>query len=248
MTRRTLIAANWKMHGLRGDLGFIGELDARLGAARPDAGILICPPATLLAEAASACAAHGFLAGGQDCAVADSGAFTGDLSAGMLRDAGASHVIVGHSERRAGHGETSVLVKAKAEAALRAGLTPVLCIGETLAERDAGRAEAVTGEQLAASWPARGVAKDIVVAYEPVWAIGTGRTASLADIAAMHAFIRAAAPGGGGAALRILYGGSVKPDNAAGILALDDVDGALVGGASLQAASFAAVISAAQSR
>jgi len=237
---KPLIAGNWKMNGLGASAEDVEALIADFDGSAPEAcDVVICPPATLIAGFCSSYSDEGIEFGGQDCHPAPSGAHTGDVSAEMLADAGAAYVIVGHSERRADHGETDALVKAKAEAALRAGVTPIICVGETKAERDAGRAEAVVARQLDGSLPA--TRDPIVVAYEPVWAIGTGATPTVADIAAMHGAIRARV----GAAVRILYGGSVKPDNAAGILAARDVDGALVGGASLQAADFAAIIRAA---
>lgn len=241
MSRRILIAGNWKMHGLRSDLEFFDNLAPI--AAQSGADVLICPPASLLASAATRCTDTAILVGGQDCHTAQSGAHTGDISAAMLRDAGASHVILGHSERREGYGEASILVCAKAEAALAAGLTPIICVGETLAEREAGRAHEVVGTQLQASLP-RGVGAGVVIAYEPVWAIGTGRTAAPDDVARMHAFIRTqlSEP----ATTQILYGGSVKPGNATELLSLIDVDGALVGGASLEINSFSAIIAGAK--
>ena len=238
MPRMPLIAGNWKMHGLKDALGFFDELAAS-GAVSEGREILVCPPATLLAATVQAAHKHGFRIGGQDCHTESAGAHTGDISAEMLRDAGADYVIVGHSERRADHGEADDLVRAKAKAAGRAGLTPIICVGETVADREAGREEDVVGRQLAGSIPAGLAPTGYVIAYEPVWAIGTGRTASTGDIAAMHAFIRSSVPDG--EQVRILYGGSVKPENAQEILALHDVDGALVGGASLQAESFAAI-------
>ncbi len=237
MARRMLIAGNWKMNGLRQSLGFFNEI-RDISETRTDLDILIAPPATLILSAAEI--AGSVKIAGQDCHSGTSGAHTGDISAGMLKDAGASHVIVGHSERRTGHGEHNALIRTKAQAAGSAGLIPVICVGESEEERKAGKAEAVIGRQLDESLPDR---VGYVIAYEPVWAIGTGMTASLDDIAAMHAFIRRQAPGG--AALQILYGGSVKPRNASAILALEDVDSALVGGASLEAASFSAIIEAA---
>ena len=241
MPRRMMIAGNWKMHGLRSDLGFFDALGPIAAASGID--VLVCPPASLLAMMVERCAGTAILAGGQDCHAAKSGAHTGDISAGMLRDAGASHVILGHSERRHGHGETSAQVCAKADAALAAGLTPIICVGETLAQREAGQAHEIVGEQVRASLPAKADAP-IIIAYEPVWAIGTGLTAAPADVASMHAFIRTrlAQPD----ATRILYGGSVKPGNAAELMALVDVDGALVGGASLQIGPFSAIIQAAK--
>lgn len=236
-----LIAGNWKMNGLKAALGEIERLGALMGGRAPgDRDVLICPPATLIAAMAAPATALGVAVGGQDCHAKASGAHTGDISAEMLKDAGAAYVIVGHSERRADHGEASPLVRAKAEAARRAGLVPIVCVGETEGERRAGRAEEIVGGQLAASLPE--AAGALVVAYEPVWAIGTGLTPTNDDIAAMHAFIRRRVGGG----VRILYGGSVKPSNAEEILAIDNVNGALVGGASLKADDFYAIIRAAR--
>ena len=235
-----MIAGNWKMHGLRSDLGFFDTLAPVAASAGAD--VLICPPATLLVAMVERCAGTAILAGGQDCHAGQSGAHTGEISAAMLRDAGADYVILGHSERRSDHGEQSALVCAKAKAALSAGLIPIICVGETLAQRQAGRADEIVGEQLQASVPADAGARAIV-AYEPVWAIGTGLTAAAADVASMHAFIRAQLSDPAGT--RILYGGSVKPGNAAELLSLADVDGALVGGASLEAGAFSAIIAAA---
>ncbi len=237
---RPLIAGNWKMNGLSADAPEIEALISAFDGAMPEKiDVLICPPATLLGGLAAAYEDEGVQFGGQDCHSAPSGAHTGEVSAEMLADAGAAFVIVGHSERRSDNGETDAIVRAKAEAALRAGLAPIICVGETEAERDAGRAEAVVAGQLEGSLP-RTDGDEIVIAYEPVWAIGTGRTPTLDDIADMHAAIRKIV----GDRRRILYGGSVKPGNAAEILRLDDVDGALVGGASLKAADFAAIIRA----
>jgi triosephosphate isomerase len=231
-----LIAGNWKMHGMRAD---IAQLEALVAAHVPaSVQMLVCPPATLVSAFADRAAGTAVRIGAQDCHVARSGAHTGDLSADMLADAGATHVIVGHSERRADHGETDAIVKAKCEAAQRAHLTPILCIGETRAERDAGRTLDVVGRQLQAALPA---AAPLVIAYEPVWAIGTGRTPTSREIADVHAFIAGCVPPG----TPILYGGSVKPDNAADILAIGHVSGALVGGASLKAADFLAIARAA---
>jgi triosephosphate isomerase (TIM) len=241
---RTLIAGNWKMNGtLAGALRMAVAL--RGGASDLQCHLLLCPPVTLLQPLSLALAGSPVALGGQDCHTAASGAHTGDISAAMLHDAGATWVIVGHSERRAAHGETDVQVRAKAVAASAAGLAPIVCVGETESERLAGRECQIVGRQLAGSLP-DGFAG--VVAYEPVWAIGTGRTPTEADVAAMHAFIRAELAGRFGAhgtALRILYGGSVKPSNAVALLALPDVGGALVGGASLQAADFLAIAAAA---
>ena len=240
--RRALVAGNWKMNGLTED----GCALARAIAAAPagSAELLLCPPATLIAPVAAILAGSGVALGGQDCHTAEAGAHTGDVSAGMLADAGCSYVIVGHSERRTDRGEDDALVRLKAEAAHRAGLAAVVCVGETLAERDAGRAEAVVAEQMRCSLPEGADGSNTVVAYEPVWAIGTGRTPSVGDISAMHRTIRARL-GAGGGTMRLLYGGSVKPGNAAELLALPDVDGALVGGASLVAEDFLAIAAAA---
>lgn len=233
------------MNGVAADLAEVKALIA----AHPEPGceVLICPPATLIAQMNWAKGAHPLALGGQDCHVKAAGAHTGDISAPMLVDAGASHVIVGHSERRADHGETNSEVRAKALAAQAAGLVAVICLGETEAERDAGATLAVIGAQLGASVPESATGADTVIAYEPVWAIGTGRTPTPAQIAEVHGFLRAelvARFGPEGAAFRLLYGGSVKPSNAAEIFALPDVDGALVGGASLKAADFGAIIAA----
>ena len=243
--RRRLAAGNWKMNGLAASLT---ELTA-LTAAHPDPAcdMLLCLPATLIAQGAWAAKGSRLMLGGQDCHTAASGAHTGDISAAMLGDAGASHVLVGHSERRADHGEGDALIRAKAEAVQAAGLTAVVCIGETLAEREAGRTLDVCGTQAAGSVPDGATAANTVVAYEPVWAIGTGLTPTLAQIAEVHAFLRQALVtrfGTEGAGMRILYGGSVKPSNAAEIFAVPDVDGALVGGASLKAADFGAIVAA----
>lgn len=234
-----LIAGNWKMNGLSGALGEAEKLAGLAGGER-GAETLICPPATLVAAMARRLKGTAVRIGGQDCHAKASGAHTGDISAEMLKDAGADYVIVGHSERRQDHGETDAIVRAKAEAARRAGLTPIVCVGETADQRKAGRQNAIVGAQIEGSLPLG--AGSLVIAYEPVWAIGTGLTPTSADIADMHAFIRARA----GAEVRILYGGSVKPQNAAEILALANVNGALVGGASLKAEDFFAIIAAAR--
>ena len=248
-TRRPLIAGNWKMNGLRADaLTLAGEVAAGMRqAAWGDREMLICPPATLLAAVAEAVNGSGVFVGGQECHGKASGAHTGDLSAEMLRDAGASHVIVGHSERRTDHRETDAVVRAKAEAAWRAGILPIVCIGETLVEREAGRTLGVLETQLSGSVPPGATAAKLVVAYEPVWAIGTGKTPTTAEVAAAHAHIRKVlgslmADAGG---VRLLYGGSVKGSNAVELLAAGDVDGALVGGASLKADEFLAIAKAA---
>jgi len=235
---RQLIAGNWKMNGLAAALGEIEALSRALKASPPRCDVLICPPATLVARAAAL--DSGVAIGGQDCHAQPSGAFTGDISAEMLKDAGATAVIVGHSERRQYHAETDAVVAAKAKAAWRAGLIAVICIGETEAERDAGRAYDVCKSQLAGSVPAGATAANTAIAYEPVWAIGTGKTPTTPEIAQMHAHIRSCL----GSDLRILYGGSVKPSNAREILALNDVGGALVGGASLKAADFLTIVEA----
>lgn len=246
--RRYLIAGNWKMHCNHAEgTALAADLAARVGPAPdPRFDLLVCPPATILTAVAQAASGTAVAVGGQDCHAAAQGAHTGDIAAEMLADAGASWVIVGHSERRTNHAETSIQIQGKAAAALRAGLTAIICVGETEAERDAGRAEAVVAAQLTGSIPAGATAANSVVAYEPVWAIGTGRTPTLADIAAMHAMIRATLSGlvVDPDAMRILYGGSVKPSNAAEILGLADVDGALVGGASLKADDFWAIAQA----
>ncbi len=240
---RSLIAGNWKMNGSLSDaLGMAVALRAAAGALSCD--LLLCPPATLLHAMANALAGTSVAVGGQDCHAKISGAHTGDISAAMLHDAGAAWVIVGHSERRADHGETDAQVRAKAEAAAAAGLTPIVCVGETEAERLSGRESDIVGRQLAGSLPDNFAG---VVAYEPVWAIGTGRTPTEADVAAMHAFIRgqlSARFGAAGGGMRILYGGSVKPSNAAALLTLPEVGGALVGGASLKSADFLAIAGA----
>jgi triosephosphate isomerase len=244
---RPLIAGNWKMNGLTAALAEIETVAAAAGEFRDRADILLCPPATLLARAAAQ-AGRRIAIGGQDCHAEPSGAFTGDVSAEMLRDAGASWVIVGHSERRQYHGETDSAVESKARAGWRAGLNAIICVGETQAERDGGRAFDVVAEQLSGSIPADADGARTCVAYEPVWAIGTGLTPSLADIADMHGFIRsrleAILDADAGRGVRILYGGSVKPGNAGEILRLQEVGGALIGGASLKATDFCAVLSA----
>ncbi|UWQ52495.1 triose-phosphate isomerase [Leisingera caerulea] len=244
--RRKLAAGNWKMNGTGDSLGELAALaESHSG---PAADILICPPATLLSRAADTARGSAVAIGGQDCHANASGAHTGDLSAAMLKDAGASAVILGHSERRADHGETDAQVCAKAEAAMAEGLTAVICIGETLAEREAGDTLKVAGTQLAGSVPASASGANTVIAYEPVWAIGTGKVPTLEQIAEVHDFLRAELTARFGAetagSIRLLYGGSVKPSNAAEIFAVSNVDGALVGGASLKAADFSPIITA----
>jgi triosephosphate isomerase (TIM) len=245
---RPLVAGNWKMNGLSASLA---EMEAMRKAA--DAGeaggaeLLVCPPFTLLAQAAWKLKGGKLALGAQDCAAQASGAFTGDISAPMLKDSGAAYVIVGHSERRILHSETNALVRAKAEAALKAGLIAIVCIGETLAERDEGRAASVVIEQLRDSLPAEATSDNVVIAYEPVWAIGTGLTPTSRDISTVHNAIREllrSSRGSDGARMRILYGGSVKPSNARELLHLENVDGALVGGASLKATDFLAIAAA----
>ncbi|MGV3575072.1 MAG: triose-phosphate isomerase [Devosia sp.] len=243
-----LIAGNWKMNGVSQSLDELTELAHLLTTGEaPRAVVVICPPATLVAMVAAQGASSGIMAGGQDCHANASGAHTGDVSAYMLADAGAQFVIVGHSERRADHGETDDQVRAKAEAAIGAGLKPIICVGETEAQRDAGTAESVVAAQLAASIPDGAGQHEVIIAYEPIWAIGTGRTPSNDDIAQMHASIRARLVdrfGARGNEFRILYGGSLKPVNAREILAVENVNGGLVGGASLLAKDFYTIISA----
>ena len=214
-----------------------------------DREVLVCPPATLVMAVAEAVKGSGVLVGGEDCHAKASGAHTGDVSAEMLRDAGASHVIVGHSERRTDHGETDAIVRAKTEAAWRAGLLPIVCIGETLAERDGGRTLSVLETQLKGSVPQGATAERLVIAYEPVWAIGTGKTPTVAEVDDAHRHVRTVLGGlmSGADAVRILYGGSMKPSNAGELLAIADVDGGLIGGASLKASDFLAIAAAAPS-
>jgi len=243
---RQLIAGNWKMNGLRADLAEVEKLKAGIVGVAAD--VAVCPPATMIAPVASAARGSPLMVGGKDLAVAATGAHTGDISAEMIADAGATIVIVGHSERRTDHGEKDDLVRAKTEAAWRAGLLAILCIGETGAERKGGETLKILDRQLAGSVPDGAAAARLVIAYEPVWAIGTGLTPTTDDIKAAHAHIRARLTerfAGEGASVRVLYGGSVKPSNAGEILALPGIDGALVGGASLKAADFLAIIAAA---
>ena len=242
---KKLAAGNWKMHGTDAAMQEVGTLIAAHPA--PDCEVLLCPPATLIATMAAQAAGSPLMVGAQDCHFNASGAHTGDLSADMLRAAGASHVILGHSERRADHAESDALVLAKARAAIAAGLVAIVCVGETEAQRDAGATLSVIGAQMDGSVPPAATADALVIAYEPVWAIGTGRTPTLAQIAEVHAFLRArltAHIGAQASGVRLLYGGSVKPSNAAEIFAVPDVDGALVGGASLKAADFGAIVAA----
>jgi len=244
-TIRPLIAGNWKMNGL---LSSLAEFEAMLAGASKvtaKADLLVCPPATLIAAfAAKLAGSKGLMIGGQDCHPKPSGAHTGDISAEMLADAGARAVIVGHSERRADHGENDSLVRQKAEAAWRAGLTAIVCIGETQGHRDAGQTLDVCGGQLQGSLPEGARADNLVVAYEPVWAIGTGLTPTAGDVEQIHQFIRqtlSARFGQEGAGMRILYGGSVKPSNARELMGVANVNGALIGGASLKATDFLAI-------
>ncbi len=242
---RQLIAGNWKMNGTAASLAEIRAIAEGLRSGSP-ADVLICPPATLIARAVEA--GHGLVPiGGQDCHAQASGAFTGDVSAEMLNDAAAVAVIVGHSERRQYHDETSAQVAAKAHAAWRAGLYAIICVGETERERDDGKALHVCSEQLAASVPAEATASTTAIAYEPVWAIGTGRTPTAAQIAEVHAHIKSCLAdklGPAGHDIRVLYGGSVKAANAREILSIANVDGALVGGASLKAQEFLGIVAA----
>jgi triosephosphate isomerase (TIM) len=246
---RPLVAGNWKMNGLLASATVLGEIRQGYTAGlKAKIDLLVCPPATLIQSFAHAALGSGIAIGGQDCHAQASGAFTGDISAEMLADLGATHVIVGHSERRQYHGETDADVCAKAEAARRAGLVAVVCIGETREEREAGKTLAVVGRQLRGSVPEAATDASVVIAYEPVWAIGTGLTPTPADVAEVHALIRDELEGLVGKAhqnrVRILYGGSVKPSNARELLAVANVDGALVGGASLAADDFLGIAGA----
>lgn len=242
---RPLIAGNWKMHGLAAALAEARALALDLEARPAAARVAICPPATLIARMAALLEGGPIEIGGQDCHVEDKGAFTGDLSAEMLHDAGARLVILGHSERRTHHRESDEHVADKVRAALRAGLEPVICVGESLEERKAGNAARIVRDQIDASLPAELDGRPFAVAYEPIWAIGTGLVPTLAEIAQVHGEIRGrlvARFGAAGEVTPILYGGSVKPSNAAEILAVRDVGGALVGGASLKASDFLDII------
>jgi triosephosphate isomerase (TIM) len=242
---RPLIAGNWKMNGLKASSAEFEAMLAGAPGVAAKADLLVCPPATLIAAFAEKARGSNTLAiGAQDCHPKASGAHTGDLSAEMLADAGASAIIVGHSERRADHGESDALVRQKTEAVWRAGLTAIVCIGETQQQRDAGQALDICRGQLDLSLPDQTKADNLVVAYEPVWAIGTGLTPTVGDVQQIHKFIRdflIARFNGEGARTRILYGGSVKPSNAAELMAVENVNGALVGGASLKAADFLAI-------
>ncbi|WP_172294141.1 triose-phosphate isomerase [Pseudoruegeria sp. HB172150] len=245
MPPKKLAAGNWKMNGLKADLAEVAALAE--AHATTACEILICPPATLLAPMAATVGSAPILLGGQNCHAAESGAHTGDISAAMLKDAGAGYVILGHSERRADHGETDAEVRIKTGAAWTAGLTAIVCIGETLSQREAGETLDIVGGQLDGSLPDGSTAENMVVAYEPVWAIGTGKVPTTVQIAEVHDFLRAQLVSRFGDAangIRLLYGGSVKPSNAAEIFAVSNVDGALVGGASLKAADFGGIIDA----
>lgn len=245
---KPLVAGNWKMNGLGAALDELIRIADDVRAGTGSVEVAICPPATMISAAVTKVFGSGVQIGGQDCHVAASGAHTGDISAEMLKDAGASYVIVGHSERRADHGEDDATVNAKARAAWRAGLTAIVCVGETEAERKAGEALAVVGRQLAQSVPDGATPETLVVAYEPVWAIGTGLTPTAEDVAEMHAFMRRELIdrfGDSFAAVRLLYGGSVKAANAPELLGIAHVDGALVGGASLKADDFLPIVAAA---
>ena len=242
---RPLVAGNWKMNGLKAQLA---ELTAMAKAYDPalqgKVDLLVCPPSLWIPAAVTELTGARIAIGAQDCHALPHGAHTGDISAPMIKDAGASHVIVGHSERRTDHGETSEMVKAKAEAAIAAGLVAIVCVGETQNERQSGLAKQIVGAQVERSLPKAAKASTVVIAYEPVWAIGTGLTPTAADVADMHGFIRQElerlAPGEG-KGMAILYGGSVKPQNAAELMGVDNVNGALVGGASLKASDFMAI-------
>ena len=242
--RRPLVAGNWKMNGLRASLSELEAVIAGVGPLAAKCDLLVCPPATLIAMFAWKTNGTKVAIGAQDCHPNASGAHTGDLSAEMLKDAGASAVIVGHSERRADHAETDALVRKKAEAARRAGLLAIVCVGETKAERDAGKTLEVVSRQIEGSVPDGATPSNMAIAYEPVWAIGTGLTPKPSDMTEVHRLIRERLVrrfGAGAAATRILYGGSVKPDNAASLLLAPECDGALVGGASLKATDFLAI-------
>ena len=246
-TPRPLVAGNWKMNGLAASLAEATKLKAALAAKPAGCDVLICPPATLVASLAAAMQGGSLATGGQDCHAKASGAHTGDVSAEMLRDAGATAVIIGHSERRADHDENDAVVRAKAEAAHRAGLLAIVCVGETIDQRKAGETLKAVGGQLAGSVPDAATAANTVVAYEPVWAIGTGLTPTAADVADVHTALRAqlvARFGAAGAEMRLLYGGSVKPSNAKELMSVPNVNGALVGGASLKADDFLGIIGA----
>lgn len=242
--RGKLVAGNWKMNGLIASLAEIEEIIAGAEQLPPSVELAVCPPATMAALAAEFLSDGLVALGGQDCHAERFGAYTGDISAEMWADLDARYVIVGHSERRAMHGETDAIVSAKAAAAIRAGLTPIICLGESLAERDAGKTLEVVSRQLAGSVPASAANAPFVIAYEPIWAIGAGRTPTAAQVAEVHASMRTELRsrfGPAADAVKLLYGGSVKPDNAKELMHVPDVDGALVGGASLKSADFLAI-------
>ena len=245
MGLKKLIAGNWKMNGLKDEsISLVKELSKRMTTnTNANFDMLICPPATLIALVAETLKNTPLMVGAQDCHTKDKGAFTGDISAPMLKDSGCQYVILGHSERRHGHGEPSTLISAKAMAANLAGLTAIICVGELEAERASGKEYEVVENQLKLSIPANSNANSIVVAYEPVWAIGTGKTATKDDVIKMHKFIRESLKDkvGNYKEVKILYGGSVKADNAKDILSIENVDGVLVGGASLKADDFWAI-------
>jgi len=245
-SRRPLVAGNWKMNGLKSSAAEVDQLvTAAGGLARLD--MMVCPPATLVADFAERSKGSKLVIGAQDCHPEPAGAFTGDIAAEMLADAGATAVIVGHSERRTYHGEDNATVRSKALAAWRARLTAIVCVGETEADREGGDTLGVIGRQLEGSLPDDATAANLVVAYEPVWAIGTGRTPTPANVVEVHGFIRDRLTtrfGAAGEGIRVLYGGSVKPANARELLTLANVDGALVGGASLKAAEFLGIAAA----
>ena len=241
---RTLIAGNWKMNGLVADLAQLEQVAAAVVASAEGPEVLLCLPATLIHAGAGKSTSSGLKIGGETCHAKAKGAHTGDISAEMLKDAGASYVIVGHSERRADHSESDKTVSGQASAALRAGLTPIICVGETLEQRDAGQVSEVITGQILGSIPADASPGSIVVAYEPVWAIGTGRVANVEQIGEAHMLIRDLLLqrfGTAGNETRILYGGSMNPTNAAEILAVTNVNGGLIGGASLKAEDFLAI-------
>lgn len=244
--RRKVAAGNWKMNGLKEALA---EIEALKATDCKSCDVILCPPATLVSAMVKAVGDSGIIVGGQDCHWNETGAHTGDVSAEMLADAGAGAVILGHSERRADHGETDAEVNRKTQAAWRAGLQAVVCVGETETQRDAGETLVVIGGQLDGSTPEGATAENTIVAYEPVWAIGTGRTPTLDEVGEVHDYLRGKLVARFGAEIgnemRLLYGGSVKPENAAEIFAVSNVDGGLVGGASLKAADFAGIVKAA---
>lgn len=243
---RSLVAGNWKMNGLSANIAELHALETMIATGEPaNCDVMLCPPYTLLSVFASE--ANKVIIGAQDCHINDGGAHTGDISAAMIKDCGASHIIVGHSERRADHGESSGLIAQKASKVIEMGMKPIICVGETEAERDAGQTLNVVLDQVKASIPANAKADEVIIAYEPVWAIGTGRTPTPEDIQDVHGAIRTTLLemfGDAGEAIAILYGGSVKPSNAAELMAVPNVNGALVGGASLKASDFNGIIDA----